>query len=134
MGKVEDLVKKRKSHDFENDVNGAEAEDVVMEQAQDQDLVVDAVEAEVAECVVHLSHPWCDTPVQVGDPVNVIDGVIDSSSSGVPHVYLDHRQGLLVLHPDVLLSAHGSQLNQDQVAVLTRVLALNEYCLVLGMP
>lgn len=57
---------------------------------------------------MHLSHPWCDTPVQVGDPVNVIDGVITSSSSGVPHVYLDHRQGLLVLHPDVLLSGESA--------------------------
>jgi hypothetical protein len=32
------------------------------------------------------------------------------------------------------LSAHGSQLNLDQAAVLSRILALNEYCLVLGMP
>jgi len=52
------------------------------------------------------------------------------------------RQGCrLVLLPGLALSAgaaylaaHAPHLNPSQVAVLTRILAMNEYCLVLGMP
>lgn len=32
------------------------------------------------------------------------------------------------------LAHHGGRLNSDQVSVLRRVLAMQDYCLVLGMP
>jgi hypothetical protein len=35
---------------------------------------------------------------------------------------------------EAYLSSQGSHLNSNQVAVLRRVMAMQDYCLVLGMP
>lgn len=43
-----------------------------------------------------------DAPMDVGDAVNIIAKSYEQD--GQQHVYLDHAQGLMVLHPDVLLS------------------------------
>lgn len=53
---------------------------------------------------MHLSHPWSDCPVAAGDAANVIGGVRSTDDSGRQHVYLDHKQGMIIMHPDVLLS------------------------------
>ena len=52
--------------------------------------------------IAHLQQLWVDTPVCVGDSVNVIGAV--EVYNGDRHIRLDSTQGLLVLHPDVLLS------------------------------
>jgi hypothetical protein len=56
---------------------------------------------------VHLSHPWCDCPIAVGDAANIIGGAAATDEAGRPMLYLSGSQGLLVLHPDVLLSGEG---------------------------
>lgn len=53
---------------------------------------------------MHLSHPWSDCPVAAGDAANIIGGVRSTDESGRQHVYLDHKQGMIIMHPDVLLS------------------------------
>lgn len=56
------------------------------------------------EVWVHLGHPWCDCPYAVGDAANIIGGVASTDAQGRRCVFLSDGQGLLVLHPDVLLS------------------------------
>jgi hypothetical protein len=53
---------------------------------------------------VHLSHPWGDCRVGPGDRANILGGTRTTDAEGRSHAYLDHGNGLFVLHPDVLLS------------------------------
>jgi hypothetical protein len=57
-----------------------------------------------SEVWVYLSHPWSDCPIAVGDAANIIGGVAGTDEAGRALLYLSGSQGLLVLHPDVLLS------------------------------
>lgn len=70
--------------------------------------------------IAHLSHPWTDAPLSEGTPVNLIAPMHQLAPAGtsavgapgavdgdVAHCYFDHSQGLLVVHPDVLLSGKG---------------------------
>jgi hypothetical protein len=59
------------------------------------------------EVWVHLSHPWCDCPIAVGDAANIIGGAAATDEAGRSLLYLSGSQGLLVLHPDVLLSGEA---------------------------
>ena len=52
--------------------------------------------------MAHLGGCWVDTPVAPGDGVNLIAEVY--SHGGARHVVVDDGAGLLILHPDVLLS------------------------------
>jgi hypothetical protein len=53
---------------------------------------------------VHLSNPWCDCSVSAGDKANIMGGTRTVDAEGRSHAYLDHTNGMFVLHPDVLLS------------------------------
>ena len=55
-----------------------------------------------AETMAHLQDCWVDSPVVVGDSVNLIAEVY--AHEGTRHAVLDSNAGLLILHPDVLLS------------------------------
>jgi len=57
-----------------------------------------------SELWVHLSHPWCDCRVAAGDRANIMGGTRTVDAEGRTHAYLDHSNGMFVLHPDVLLS------------------------------
>lgn len=57
-----------------------------------------------SELWVHLSHPWCDCSVAVGDKANIIGGTRTVDAEGRMHAYMNHGNGMFVLHPDVLLS------------------------------
>jgi hypothetical protein len=50
----------------------------------------------------HLHTPWCDLPIRVGDPLNLLAPL--DSFEGRLHALLNLERGLLVLHPDLLLS------------------------------
>ncbi|KAL4448106.1 hypothetical protein ABPG75_005325 [Micractinium tetrahymenae] len=50
----------------------------------------------------HLHAPWCDLPYRVGDPVNVLAEL--DLFEGHYHCLLNMERGMLILHPDVLLS------------------------------
>ena len=50
----------------------------------------------------HLEGGWAATPAAVGDAVNLVADVYDHD--GAAHAVVDDRAGLLVLHPDLLLS------------------------------
>lgn len=54
------------------------------------------------ETVAHLSGCWADTPVRPGDGVNLI--APGYMHGGARHAVVDDDSGLLILHPDVLLS------------------------------
>jgi hypothetical protein len=54
--------------------------------------------------VAHLGHPWCEAPLQPGTPLNLIADISRPPGGGEAECRLDHTQGLMVLHPDVLLS------------------------------
>eukprot|EP00955_Chlamydomonas_euryale_P116554 366426-Chlamydomonas_euryale.AAC.18 len=57
------------------------------------------------EVIAHLQDGWADTCVRAGDTVNVVGVEPRLDVHGGPmHMFLDSAQGLLVLHPDVLLS------------------------------
>lgn len=56
------------------------------------------------EMWVHLSHPWCDCRVTAGDKANILGGTRTVDAEGRTHTYIDHGNGMFVLHPDVLLS------------------------------
>ena len=60
------------------------------------------------ELWVHLSHPWCDCIVVAGDKANIMRGTRTVDAEGRQHAYLDHSNGVFVLHPDVLLSGEWS--------------------------
>ena len=54
------------------------------------------------ETVAHLQGCWADTPVKPGDCVNLIaEGY---THQGTRHAVVNDDSGLLILHPDVLLS------------------------------
>ncbi|GAA5914570.1 hypothetical protein JCM5296_006275 [Sporobolomyces johnsonii] len=53
---------------------------------------------------VVLCDDWIDTPVEVGDTINLI-GPFDASLKDVPSLTLDRSTGLLILHPDILVSS-----------------------------
>ena len=63
------------------------------------------------ETIAHLHDCWVETPVAVGDSVNLIAQVY--SHEGVQHAVLDNDAGLLIIHPDVLLS--GDSRRQQQI-------------------
>ncbi|GAB4823940.1 hypothetical protein N2152v2_010986 [Parachlorella kessleri] len=54
------------------------------------------------EVFAHLRTPWADLPYRVGDEVNLVARLDDFD--GQLHCLLDMENGMLVLHPDVLLS------------------------------
>lgn len=54
------------------------------------------------EVFAHLRSPWSDLPYRVGDAVNLIAQL--DLYDGQLHCLLEGDSGLLVLHPDVLLS------------------------------
>lgn len=54
------------------------------------------------ELVAYLEDMWVDMEVQPGDTVNAIGPV--EVSGGTRCMRVNARQGLIVLHPDVLLS------------------------------
>jgi len=54
------------------------------------------------EVFAHLRMPWADLPYRVGDEVNLVARLDDFD--GQLHCLLDMENGMLVLHPDVLLS------------------------------
>jgi hypothetical protein len=70
-----------------------------------------------SEVWVHLSHPWCDCPIAVGDAANIIGGAAATDEAGRPMLYLSGSQGLLVLHPDVLLSGEQSLIEKASIRV-----------------
>lgn len=55
--------------------------------------------------IAHLQDGWAESAVQPGDSINIV-GVtpVADAHGGYSRVVLDSSQGLLVLHPDVLLS------------------------------
>lgn len=55
------------------------------------------------EVTAHLHDGWAATDARPGDPVHLIAPIDRSDASG-PHAHVSHRDGLLILHPDVLLS------------------------------
>ena len=61
--------------------------------------------AQGAEVVAHLEGSWAATPATVGDAVNLVADVYQHEGSS--HAVVDDRAGLLVLHPDLLLSGAG---------------------------
>jgi hypothetical protein len=70
------------------------------------------------EVFAHLRPPWSDLPYRVGDAVNLVARL--DVFDGQHHCLLDMESGLLVLHPDVLLSG-GAALSRQGPA--WRVLA-----------
>ena len=50
----------------------------------------------------HLEGSWSATPAAVGDAVSLVTDVYQHD--GAAHAVVDDRAGLLVLHPDLLLS------------------------------
>lgn len=52
--------------------------------------------------MAHLHGCWADTPVRPGDAVNLLAEAY--SAEGGRHAVVDDDSGLLILHPDVLLS------------------------------
>ncbi|GAX73855.1 hypothetical protein CEUSTIGMA_g1305.t1 [Chlamydomonas eustigma] len=60
------------------------------------------------ELIAHLRDGWVDTPVKPGDSLNIVGGkweAAGTSNSGcVKHLIVDSSQGLVILHPDLLLS------------------------------
>jgi hypothetical protein len=71
------------------------------------------------ELWVHLSHPWCDCRVAAGDKANILGGTRTADAQGRTHAYIDHANGMFVLHPDVLLS--GVCISGQSVAGATSV-------------
>jgi hypothetical protein len=57
-----------------------------------------------SEVWVHLRHPWVDMPVRPGDVINLIAQVQPPGPDGRRHATCDCDQGLVILHPDILLS------------------------------
>lgn len=57
------------------------------------------------EVFAHLRSPWSDLPYRVGDAVNLL-ATLDCFD-GQYHCLLDMERGMLVLHPDVLLSGES---------------------------
>ncbi|GAA5861587.1 hypothetical protein JCM8547_008083 [Rhodosporidiobolus lusitaniae] len=53
---------------------------------------------------VILCDDWVDSQIETGDTLNFI-GTFDSSSPSVPALTLSRSEGLLILHPDILVSA-----------------------------
>ena len=54
------------------------------------------------EVTVHLEGSWSGTPAVVGNGVSLVADVYQHE--GMAHAVVDDRAGLLVLHPDLLLS------------------------------
>ncbi|GAA5950222.1 hypothetical protein JCM21900_003514 [Sporobolomyces salmonicolor] len=53
---------------------------------------------------VVLCDDWIDTPVEAGDTINLI-GPFDAVVTEVPSLTLNRSTGLLILHPDILVSS-----------------------------
>ncbi len=56
--------------------------------------------------VVHLRDIWADLPAQPGDPVNLLCEVTEGAD-GQLHATCCSAHGMVVLHPDVLISGKG---------------------------
>lgn len=53
---------------------------------------------------VALNSPWDDGDYRVGDPVNIVDAVMEEDTDGQKHCSLGlNRKGYLIHYPDVLL-------------------------------
>lgn len=53
--------------------------------------------------VAHLQDGWAATAVEAGDPVHLLAPLLPGEHGGA-HATLTHSHGLLILHPDILLS------------------------------
>lgn len=53
---------------------------------------------------LHLRGVWLELPVQKGDTLHVMGAPVELAPDGSAHVVCDYDQGLVVLHPDVLLA------------------------------
>ena len=53
---------------------------------------------------MHAQHPWDDVQLSPGDAVNVLAERVDVGADGRAHATVDTSSGMLILHPDVLLS------------------------------
>ncbi|BGP19447.1 hypothetical protein JCM10213_006267 [Rhodosporidiobolus nylandii] len=72
---------------------------------------------------VVLCDDWIETPVETGDTVNFI-GSFDPSLATEPALTLNRSDGLLVLHPDILVSSTkiADSTNCTRKAVLTELI------------
>jgi hypothetical protein len=66
------------------------------------DVVPHAGSSQGQEVAAHLEGCWSGTPAAVGDAVTLVADVYQHD--GAAHAVVDDRAGLLVLHPDLLLS------------------------------
>ncbi len=62
----------------------------------------------------HLRTPWNDLPYHVGDTVNLVAQL--DEFDGQLHCLLDMENGMLVLHPDVLLSGGAYSSGEGRLA------------------
>lgn len=60
----------------------------------------------------HLHGGWQDTDVRPGDPVNIImdAGSWQTAADGGMHATISDASGLVILHPDILVSGAHRQL------------------------
>lgn len=56
----------------------------------------------MSQVICHCRDPWRNAPVAAGDSVNLLGEPY--TLDGVDHVDCDYNGGMLVLHPDILLS------------------------------
>ncbi|GAA5968485.1 hypothetical protein JCM11641_007653 [Rhodosporidiobolus odoratus] len=72
---------------------------------------------------VVLCDDWIETPVECGDTINLI-GSFDASISSAPSLTLNRSDGLLILHPDILVSSTkiADSTNCTRKAVLTELI------------
>lgn len=53
--------------------------------------------------VAHLRDGWAHSAVEVGDPVHLLAPLLPGERGGA-HATVAHAGGLLIVHPDILLS------------------------------
>ena len=59
------------------------------------------------EVVAHLQDGWSATPVKAGDTVHLL-APLTPGQGAAHHATLTHSDGLLIVHPDILLSGRIS--------------------------
>ncbi|KAK4052776.1 DNA replication endonuclease-helicase Dna2 [Microbotryomycetes sp. JL201] len=72
-------------------------------------------------CNVHVCDDWLQTTVQIGDTINLI-GNLESHND--PALVVDRNNGMLILHPDILVSSTkvGDSANCARKAVLQELI------------
>ncbi|KAH9482370.1 DNA replication ATP-dependent helicase/nuclease DNA2 [Psilocybe cubensis] len=68
-------------------------------------IVVANVLADGDRAEIHLLDDWYHTDIRIDDILNVIGAFSGSSSSNTRSIYITSRSNLLILHPDVLITA-----------------------------